>query len=71
VEHEICIKNIVKDKVYRTSSTRMVSTAGAPTLKDKGTVAWDVQEGKIEGLKGQCHEIFAYGFFMNQFPPSP
>jgi hypothetical protein len=22
-------------------------------------------------LKGQFHEIFASGFFMNQFPPSP
>ncbi len=22
-------------------------------------------------LKGQCHEFFASGFFMNQFPPSP
>jgi hypothetical protein len=22
-------------------------------------------------LKGQCHEIFASGFFMGQFPPSP
>ncbi len=22
-------------------------------------------------LKGQCHEIFDSGFFMNQFPPSP
>jgi hypothetical protein len=22
-------------------------------------------------LKGQCHKIFASGFFMNQFPPSP
>jgi hypothetical protein len=22
-------------------------------------------------LKGECHEIFASGFFMNQFAPSP
>jgi hypothetical protein len=33
-------------------------------------------EGKLTAylltvLKGQCHEIFASGSFMNQFPPSP
>ncbi len=26
---------------------------------------------QVKALKGQCHEIFASCFFMNQFPPSP
>ncbi len=27
--------------------------------------------GKYNTLKGQCHEIFCFWFFMNQFPPAP
>ncbi len=27
--------------------------------------------GFFTDLKGQCHEIFYFCFFMNQFPPTP
>jgi hypothetical protein len=48
---------------------------GFSDKSQKGGVCLDVahaiKKPVPSTLKGQCYEIFASGFFMNQSPPSP